>query len=623
MLNLLSQIQTPEDIKNLDISQLPQLAKEIRRFLIKSVAQTGGHLSSNLGIVEITIALHYIFNSPTDKIVWDVGHQAYVHKMLTGRLKDFKTLRQLDGISGFPKTAESVHDIANVGHSSTSISTALGLAVARDLQKENNQVIAVIGDGALTGGMAFEALNNAGKDNTNVIVILNDNEMSISQNVGGMYKYLTRLRSAKQYERVKEDVTNVLYQVPFVGVPLLQTAKRTKEGVKSFFINNTIFEEMGFTYLGPIDGHNIEEVISILENAKQLKGPILIHIKTLKGKGYKFAEQNPSKFHGVTPFNYKTGEPLVQKDAQTFSSEFGEVMCNIAENNQNIIAITAAMSEGTGLSKFEKKFPSRFFDVGIAEAHAVTFASGMALGGYTPVVAVYSSFLQRAYDQILHDVGLQNLKVIFAIDRAGLVGEDGETHQGIFDIAYLSHIPNICLLCPKIPEEIGNAMQFALKQNGPVAIRYPRGKGEVAQNLISDYNSITPIEHFKGRQVVIVATGKSVLWALKIKEYLQKKYNMNIGIVEVACIKPLDVDTLFNFVKRYKQLVTIEDHVLVGGFGTIVANSLHEVGYSKLIQHFGYKDGVIEHGKIDELLEKQGLLPHQIGEAIKARVDGK
>ncbi|MGL6174350.1 MAG: 1-deoxy-D-xylulose-5-phosphate synthase, partial [Cellulosilyticaceae bacterium] len=420
MLEKLSQIKSPEDLKNLEQSELPALAKDIRKFLVQSIAKTGGHLASNLGVVELTVALHYIFDSPKDKFVWDVGHQAYVHKLLTGRRAGFKTLRKTDGMSGFPKRHESEHDAFETGHSSTSISAALGLAVGRDLKGEEGHVIAVIGDGALTGGMAFEALNNAGRGHNNVIVILNDNEMSISENVGGMCKYLNRLRSTKEYIKAKEDVEDILNQIPIVGDTLVETVKRTKEGVKSFFIQDTLFEELGITYLGPINGHSFEDLINILENAKEMKGPILIHVKTQKGRGYNLAEEDPSRYHGVTPFNIATGKKLSNDSTPTFSHTFGKAMVSLASENDKVLGITAAMREGTGLLEFAQQYPERFFDVGIAEQHAVTFAAGLAMQGYRPVVAVYSSFLQRAYDQILHDVALQKLPVIFAIDRAGL-----------------------------------------------------------------------------------------------------------------------------------------------------------------------------------------------------------
>ena len=431
MLDLLKTIQSPSDIKNLNAEELQQLAKETRSFLVQSLSKTGGHLASNLGVVELTLALHYVFDSPQDKMIWDVGHQAYVHKLLTGRRKDFRTLRKMGGMSGFPKRRESEHDVFETGHSSTSISAALGMAKARDLAGEDHAVIAIIGDGALTGGMAFEALNNAGRGGSNLIVILNDNEMSISRNVGGLGKYLNHLRSSQDYLRVKADVEDVLHKVPVVGNHMVKTIKRTKESVKSFVIQNTLFEQLGFTYLGPIDGHNLEELIHLFENVKSMSGPILIHLKTKKGKGYRIAEERPSSFHGVSPFCIETGESLKKGGSQTFSDAFGQTMCELVVEDPKVVGITAAMPEGTGLLEFARRYPRHFFDVGIAEQHAVTFAAGMAISGYKPFVAIYSTFLQRAYDQISHDVCLQKLPVILGVDLAGGVGIDSSTHQGI------------------------------------------------------------------------------------------------------------------------------------------------------------------------------------------------
>ncbi|ONI37688.1 1-deoxy-D-xylulose-5-phosphate synthase [Candidatus Epulonipiscium fishelsonii] len=613
---VLSKIDTPEDLKNLKLEDLKVLSKEIRRFLIKSVARTGGHLSSNLGVVELSIALHYVFNSPDDKIVWDVGHQAYIHKILTGRKNKFKTLRQEGGISGFPKRDESEHDVFDVGHSSTSISAALGMAIGRDLSHEKNYVISVIGDGALSGGMAFEGLNNAGRGNANLIVILNDNEMSISRNVGGLSKYLTRMRSTKQYTKVKEGIESMLSAIPIFGNPMSQALKRTKGGIKTLLVNNTWFEELGFSYLGPIDGHNIPELIEILNNAKQMKGPILVHVKTVKGKGYSLAQNDPSKYHGISIFDYKTGNPINTFNGINFSDAFGEAIIKLAKENSNIVAITAAMTAGTGLTKFEDLFPKRFFDVGIAEQHAVTFAGGLAVQGYRPIVAIYSSFLQRAYDQILHDVALQNLDVIFMVDRAGLVGEDGETHQGIFDISYLSNIPNIKILSPKLPQEIEGAMRYALKQKGPVVIRYPRGGTNISVDTIIDYNNPIPVMHYKGKKAAILSFGKSVEWAFEIRDYIIAQYKIEVAIIEIPYIMPVDDEELFKLIKTYGTIITIEDHVLVGGFGSIISTILHKVQSPKKLYSFGFENGIVQHGKINKLLEHHELSPKQIGDTI-------
>ncbi|MEG0152007.1 MAG: 1-deoxy-D-xylulose-5-phosphate synthase [Cellulosilyticaceae bacterium] len=616
MLKKLSKIKNIEDLKQLPPTELPALAKDIRKFLVQSIARTGGHLSSNLGVVELTMALHYVFDSPKDKIVWDVGHQAYVHKLLTGRRAGFKNLRKSDGMSGFPKRHESEHDAFETGHSSTSISAALGMAVARDLAGENNHVIAVIGDGALTGGMAFEALNNAGRGNTNLIVILNDNEMSISENVGGMSKYLNRLRSAKGYIKVKEDVESVLNQIPVVGDTLVETARRTKEGVKSFFMQNTLFEELGITYLGPINGHSFEDLIDILENAKEMNGPVLIHVKTKKGKGYAFAEQDPSSFHGVSPFDVATGKKLSTHTIPTFSDGFSDAIVKIAKENDKVLAITAAMREGTGLLEFSHCYPKRFFDVGIAEQHAVTFAAGLASQGYRPVIAVYSSFLQRAYDQVLHDVALQNLPVIFAVDRAGLVGEDGSTHQGIFDIAYLSNIPNMTILSPKSPEEIEGALKLALEQEGPVAIRYPRGYTSIDTRFHIDYaEDVHNHTLYKGKDIAILATGKMVENALEVREALLA-HNIDLAVIEEPMIWPLDTESLDNMAKAYSNVFTLEDHVLTGGFGSKVASYLKVAGHETKVHNFAYQTGIVEHGDIKNLLIKEKMSTKDICESI-------
>lgn len=620
MLKTLTNTKTIEDLKQLDEVGLKALAKDIRKFLIQSIARTGGHLASNLGVVELSIALHYVFDSPQDQFVWDVGHQAYVHKIITGRRSGFKNLRKLNGMSGFPKRNESEHDHFETGHSSTSISAALGMAVARDLRGDDNHVLAIIGDGALTGGMAYEALNNAGRSNTKMIVILNDNEMSISENVGGMTHYLNHLRSHKEYIRAKADVEDILHSVPVVGDKLVDTVRRTKDSVKSFFIEHTLFEELGFTYLGPINGHDFNELIEILENAKAIEGPVLIHVKTKKGKGYKLAEQNSSAYHGVGAFDVKEGVQPKLGAAPTFSSSFGDAMVKVASEDEKLVAITAAMCEGTGLGEFAKTYPKRFFDVGIAEQHAVTFAAGLACGGYKPVIAVYSSFLQRAYDQILHDVTLQNLPVVFGIDRAGLVGEDGATHQGIFDIAYLSHMPNMTLLSVKMPEEMEAALRYAISLNAPVAIRYPRGGMTMDVKYAIDYTSVGFKEHENGNNVAILATGKTVSWAFAIREAF-KELGQEVAVIEAPCIWPLDEAGLDQIVGDYDILFTLEDHVLPGGFGEKVTHYLKVNDKAIDVYNFAYTSGIVEHGHIEGVLEKEELSINHLTQKMMARIE--
>lgn len=606
MLELLKSIHGPEDVKNLSIKELDDLAKEVRTFLIQSLSQTGGHLASNLGVVELTIALHYVFQSPVDQFVWDVGHQAYVHKLLTGRRAGFKHLRQLDGMSGFPKRKESVHDVFETGHSSTSISAALGMAKARDLKGENNQVVAIIGDGALTGGMAFEALNNAGRANSHLIVILNDNEMSISKNVGGIGRYLNKLRSSKDYLKVKEDVEDALHKVPVVGEHMVRTIKKTKESVKSFVIENTLFEQLGFTYLGPVDGNNTLELIEILNNAKEMRGPILIHVKTKKGKGYSWAEEKPSSFHSVSPFKISTGESISKSHTVTFSEKFGESVLNAADSNEKIVAITAAMPEGTGLLPFAKAYPRRFFDVGIAEEHALTFAAGMASQGYKPVVAIYSSFLQRAYDQILHDVCLQNLNVIIGVDRAGLVGEDGPTHHGLYDMAFLGSMPNMTILSPKMPEEMEAALDYALRYSGPIAIRYPRGTASVELKYINDFKNLEFKTLENGNNMAMIVTGRMVQTALEVRKLLAEQ-GYELAVIEAPCVCPINKEAISKAAESYHYLFTLEDGIIQGGFGEKVFAHLALSGAQIEGKCFGHQSGLIPHGKVDALFKQEHL----------------
>ena len=606
---LLDNVNDLEDFKSLPVKDLAKLASEIREFLIENVSKTGGHLAPNLGVVELTMALHYVFNSPSDKIIFDVGHQCYVHKILTGRKNKFDTLRNLNGLSGFPKTRESIHDVFNTGHSSTSISSAIGIATANKLSGKSDYAIAVIGDGALTGGLAFEGLNNAQIEDTNLIVILNDNQMSISPSVGNLANYLTYLtkfRSNKFYRNAKKNIKTILMLIPLIGKYLYKFLDWLKDILKhSLLPNSVLFEQFGFSYLGPIDGHDVKELITILNRAKIARKPVLIHVITKKGKGYSPAENNPDKFHGVGKFDIKTGEPL-SNSSDCFSNCFGDELYRLAEKNEKIVAITAAMTSGTGLSSFSKRFPTRFYDVGIAESHAVTFASGLAKEGYVPVFAVYSTFLQRAYDQIIHDIALQNLHVIFAIDRAGIVGNDGETHHGIYDLSFLSHIPNLTIMAPKDGNELKEMLQLAANNiTGPVAIRYP--KGNYTNTLVTS----TPISYGKaeilqeGTDLTIIAFGKTVRTAIKISELLKEK-NISVEIINIRFLKPLDKDTILTSIRKTKKFITIEDHILTGGLASaikdLVINENNIAG-----KYFAYPDEFIKHGTCDELEKMYGM----------------
>jgi len=612
---LLEKINSPDDIKLLNFQQLEQLSGEIREFLIENVSKTGGHLASNLGVVELTLALHKVFNSPKDKIIWDVGHQTYVHKIITGRKDRFGTLRQIGGIAGFPRISESEHDCFNTGHSSTSISAALGIARARDIKKENYSVIAVIGDGALTGGMAFEALNDAGRSPNNLIVILNDNEMSITRNVGGLSRYLSKIRTQPFYYKAKEDFDVFLNKIPAIGKSAAKALDMAKGTIKYIIMPGIIFEELGFTYLGPIDGHNISELCSVLSRAKFLKGPVLIHVCTQKGKGYAFAEKRPQEFHGISPFEIDTGE-LKENGVTTFSHVFGRKVCKLAEEHSEIVAISAAMTQSTGLEPFSKKFPERFFDVGIAEQHAVTLAAGMAQNGMKPVVAIYSSFLQRAYDQILHDVALQNLHVIFAIDRAGVVGEDGETHQGLYDLSYLSHIPNMSILAPSDYSEMEEMIEYAvLRHKGPVAVRYPKGTGK---DKLFEPKPVIPGKGMmlrEGKDLTIVAVGIMVETALEVAEMLAE-LGYSAEVINPRFIKPIDEKLVIDSVLKTGKLVTIEDNSIKGGFGNNVLEILCRHDIKCPVRMFGFPDEPITHGPRSELLKIFGL----DAESIKNKV---
>lgn len=607
----------PADLKKMSIEEMELLSYSIREFLIDKVAVNGGHLASNLGVVELSLALHKYFDSPKDKIIWDVGHQAYVHKILTGRASEFDTLRKLDGLSGFPKAKESEHDIYDTGHSSVSISAAAGLAAARDLKGEKNEVIAVIGDGSFTGGMAYEALNNIGDSRSKVIVILNDNGMSISPNTGSMSKYLGNLRTSKGYLSAKNFVKNKIGRLPSVGENLAHGLAVFKNDLKYTMMGNGIlFEELGFTYFGPIDGHDLNELSNALIKAKNLNEPVLVHVITKKGKGYRNAENNPGKFHGIAPFDKTTGALLNKSEKKSFSALFGEFMVEEAEKDPKIVAITAAMCDATGLGPFAKKFPDRLFDVGIAEEHAVSFAAGLAKGGMKPVVAIYSSFLQRSYDQIIQDVCMQNLPVVFALDRAGCVGADGETHHGIYDLSYLSSMPNLEVLTPKDANQLQAMLQYALKANKPVAIRYPRGTSDYDKNITSTYNCknirITPQGKFD-----IWACGKMFDCGQKVRDLLAEN-GINAGLVDVTTVKPLDTAPLDED-NLPQYIITIEDNTVIGGFGHQMAAYLADKDVKVL--NFAWPDEFIPQGSVDELLERYGLTPEKITERIYEEIE--
>ncbi len=600
-MNLLNKINSPKDIKQLNKKQLASLCSEIREFLIVSLSKTGGHLASNLGVVELTVALHYCFNTPTDKIVWDVGHQAYVHKILTGRKGLFGKLRKLNGLSGFPKPSESQHDMFLAGHSSTSISVGLGFCAARELDKAGYSVVSVIGDGAMTGGLAFEALNNASRLQSNFIVILNDNEMSIQENVGGISRVLTELRTAPTYLGAKADVSKILKKIPLVGEDINQLVERAKNSLRYFLLDGAMFSEFGFKYVGPIDGHNLPELISVLNRVKRIKGPVLVHVNTKKGKGYEIAEKMPDAFHGVEPFDIKTGKPINKKTGTSFSDTFGNALIDVAKANSKVVAITAAMQGGTGLNGFQKVFPNRIFDVGIAEGHAVTFAAGLAKSGYVPVFAVYSTFLQRAYDQIVHDVCIEKLPVVFAIDRAGVVGADGATHQGLFDLTYLGNIPNMTVLAPKNGTELKQMLSLAITLNSPVAIRYPR------ENVSDKPEDVTmPVEFGKaevlieGKDIAILSVGTMTATCLSVCNRL-KEEGLNPTLINPRFIKPLD-NEMVSSLRNYKYVFTVEDNVLQGGFSTMVCAGLAQKGIC--VHRFtalGFPDTFVEQGERKEI----------------------
>lgn len=615
MYKWLPAIKEPADLKKLKTKELQELACEIRSFLVEKVSKTGGHLAPNLGVVELTLAIHRVFDSPRDQIIWDVGHQCYVHKILTGRAGLFDTLRQFGGLSGFPKLKESEHDVFQTGHSSTSISAALGMAQARDLLQEDYFVLAVIGDGAMGGGMAFEALNHAGDMGTDLIVILNDNEMSISQNVGGLAAYLERIRTDPKYFRLKEDIEEILRKIPAIGGKVIKSVERVKDAVKTLIVPGMLFEELGFTYLGPVDGHNLQKLQKTLMGAKKLKGPILVHVLTRKGKGYELAEQQPNFYHGVGPFDpLNPPQPGKRNSPPTYTEVFSDTLITLAKENEKIVAITAAMADGTGLDAFAKKYPTRFFDVGIAEQHAVTFAAGLARKHFRPVVAIYSTFLQRAYDQIVHDVCIQNLPVLFALDRAGIVGEDGETHQGVFDLAYLRHIPQMNIIAPRDENMLQHALLTGLNYNGPVAVRYPRGKGlgvKLEQLRTLPWGQGEELR--PGKDIAIFAVGTMVNLALKAAEQLEKQ-GLSIAVIDPIFIKPLDGKLITRAALNSRfGLLTVEEHVLAGGFGSAVLEFLELNGYRNIhVKRLGIGDSFVEHGAKDELLSHLGLTMERI-----------
>lgn len=605
----LEQIKSPADLKKLAIADLKKLAGEIRTEMVYRVSKNGGHLASNLGVVELTIALHYVFNSPVDKIIWDVGHQSYPHKLITGRYDKFSSLRKYKGIAGFPRRDESEHDAFGTGHSSTSISAALGIIEGREKNKEDFKVVAVIGDGAMTAGLALEGLNNAGDLKKDLIVILNDNEMSISPNVGALSAYLNRILTGERYQKFKKETRSFLESIPRLGGKAAKIAQKTEEMLKGFFLPGILFEELGFNYVGPIEGHNIELLIDTLKRIKTSALPILIHVITKKGKGYEFSEKDPSMFHGIGPFKLETGAPATGAGL-TYSEVFGDTLTELAKTDEKIIAITAAMKEGTGLEHFARKYPERFYDVGIAEPHAVTFAAGLATQGLKPVVAIYSTFLQRAYDEIVHDVCLQNLHVVFAIDRAGIVGEDGPTHNGLFDLSFLRHIPNLTVMSPKDDIEFKYMLGLAMNHKGPVAIRYPRGKVPVLDQGVKPFDEfrIGESEILKqGKDVALIAVGNTVYPSLNVADQLEKE-GFSVMVINARFIKPLDRNLISSVASVVPRIVTIEDNILQGGFGSAILEFLNKTEFSHIkIKRLGMPDKFIEQGSQEEIRRIYGL----------------
>ncbi len=615
---VLDRIESPADLKALSIKELKKLAAEVRELIVETVAKNGGHLAPNLGVVELTLALHYVFDSPTDQIVWDVGHQCYTHKLITGRKRLFHTLRQYGGIAGFPKRAESPHDIVETGHSSTSISAGLGLATAKRLKRKKGRTIVVIGDGSMTGGLAFEGLNNAGHLKEDLIVILNDNEMSISPNVGALSSFLSRRITGRLARRIKKDVERMMERLPG-GDHFLHMLKKSEELLKCALTPGMLFEALNFEYIGPVEGHDLEGLIKLFKNIKEMKGPLLVHVLTKKGKGYAPAEADPETFHGIGPFDIRTGKPVKTPGAPpSYTEVFSKTMLKLGEEEPRLVAITAAMPTGTGLKAFGQKFPERFFDVGICEEHAVTFASGLALEGMIPVCAIYSTFLQRAFDQIIHDVALGNLHVVFALDRGGIVGEDGPTHQGQFDLSYLRLVPNMTVMAPKDENELQHMLYTAVKAiKGPVAVRYPRGSGEGVP-LDEEFREVPfgKAEVLReGRDVAIIAVGHMVYPSLRAAEELEKE-GIKAAVVNARFVKPLDEETILELAETTKRLVTVEENTLWGGFGSAVAELLADRGILVPLKRIGLPDKFIEHGSPKVLREKYGLTPSAIARTI-------
>ena len=613
---LLDMIKGANDIKNIDSADYQELAQEIRDFLIEKISRSGGHLGSNLGAVELTMALHLFLDLPQDKLIWDVGHQSYTHKLLTGRREGFENLRRQGGLSGFPKRKESECDCFDTGHSSTSISAGLGLVKARDIQGGTNTVVSVIGDGSLTGGMAYEALNNAAKLETNFIIVLNDNNMSISENVGGMSKYLNNIRTANAYLDIKEGVYNTLKDIP-IGDRVVEGIRKAKSSFKHLVVPGMFFEDMGITYLGPVDGHNIPAMLKVLQEAKRTRNAVLVHVITQKGKGFAPAERHPARFHGAEPFDIETGLPTKPRTVASYTDIFSTVMTKLGARDEKVVAITAAMPDGTGLKRFRNMYPERFFDVGIAEEHAVTFAAGLSAGGLKPVVAIYSSFLQRAYDQILHDVCIQNLPVVFAIDRAGLVGSDGETHQGIFDLSYLSSIPNMHIMAPKNKWELSDMVKFAIAFDGPVAIRYPRGE---AYGGLKEYRS--PIEMGKGEllyaegEICLMAVGSMVKTAQEVKERLNQEGH-KCSVINARFVKPIDLRAVKWACENHRLVVSMEENVASGGYGEKVRKAMNEMDMKAGFLQIAIPDAYVEHGNVEQLKQEIGIDAGTIVEKIK------
>jgi len=622
MYTYLDKIDSPADLKKLKPEQLPALAEEVRRFLLETVSTTGGHLGSNLGAVELTIALHYCFDSPQDQIIWDVGHQAYTHKILTGRRERFPTQRQYKGLSGFPKRCESEHDAFGVGHSSTSISAGLGMAVAGELAGTRNHAIAVIGDGSLTGGMAFEALNQAGHLKKNLIVVLNDNEMSISKNVGAFSSFISRKMTGRYFRDLKKEMQGLLRNIPAIGTDILHFARRAENSLKGFLTPGSLFEALGFDYLGPLDGHDLPQLVEVFNNINQLDGPLLVHVMTTKGKGYKPAEETPDKYHGVGAFDVATGKGAPKAGSKSYTEVFGETMVQLAEQDPKIVAVTAAMPDGTGLNRFAERFPKRFFDVGIAEQHGMTFAAGMAADGFRPVTAIYSTFVQRAYDQVFHDICLQNLPVTIAMDRAGLVGDDGPTHHGVFDLSYLRHLPGLTLMAPKDENELRHMLKTALYAGAPMALRYPRGAGYGVE-MDSELKSLEIGKGellVEGGDVCIVAIGSTVYPALQAAETLKER-GISAGVVNARFVKPLDAELILSVAGKTGRIVTVEENALQGGFGSAVLELLFDNGrHDVKIKRLGIPDQYVEHGSQAQLRKDLGIDAEGIAAAVEAFV---